>query len=76
MKDFNENIFELAEMARNNKVSVRFIELMPMGEGRKYKYIQGSAVIKKLEEKYGKFIKQITKAMAHVSTTKIIALKG
>ena len=38
MKDFNENIFELAEMARNNKVSVRFIELMPMGEGRKYKY--------------------------------------
>jgi len=44
-------------MARNNKVSVRFIELMPMGEGRKYKYIQGSAVIKKLEEKYGKFIK-------------------
>ena len=57
MKDFNENIFELAEMARNNKVSVRFIELMPMGEGRKYKYIQGSAVIKKLEEKYGKFIK-------------------
>ena len=42
-------------MARNNKVSVRFIELMPMGEGRKYKYIQGSAVIKKLEEKYNKY---------------------
>ena len=48
-----------------------------MGEGRKYKYIQGSAVIKKLEEKYGKFIKtELQKAMAHVSTTKIIALKG
>jgi cyclic pyranopterin phosphate synthase len=57
IKDFNENIFELAEIAKHNKISVRFIELMPMGEGRKYKYIQGSEVIKRLEEKYGKFEK-------------------
>lgn len=57
IKDFNENIFELAEIAKHNKISVRFIELMPMGEGRKYKYIQGSEIIKKLEEKYGKFEK-------------------
>lgn len=57
MKDFNENIFGLAEIAKNNKISVRFIELMPMGEGRKYKYIQGSEIIKILEEKYGEFIR-------------------
>ena len=43
----------LAELAKKNKLDVRFIELMPIGQGRAENGISGSWVLGKLKEAYG-----------------------
>ena len=56
-KNFNESeILALAELAKNESISVRFIELMPIGLGRELKAISKDEVIEILEKQYGKLI--------------------
>ena len=43
----------LAELAKKNKLDVRFIELMPIGQGRAENGISGAWVLGKLKEAYG-----------------------
>ena len=43
----------LAELAKKNKLDVRFIELMPIGQGRAEDGISGAWVLGKLKEAYG-----------------------
>ena len=40
-------------MAKKNKLDVRFIELMPIGQGRAENGISGAWVLGKLKEAYG-----------------------
>ena len=44
---------KLAELAKKNKLDVRFIELMPIGQGRAENGISGAWVLGKLKEAYG-----------------------
>lgn len=44
---------ELVELARNNPLDVRFIEMMPIGHGRQYRSISNAQLLEKLEERYG-----------------------
>ena len=54
-KDFNENeILGLAELAKNEPISIRFIEVMPIGLGRELKTISKNEMIEILEMHYGK----------------------
>lgn len=56
-RDFNENeLLKLATLAKELPVSVRFIEVMPIGMGRNLSTISQSEMIEKLEEQYGKLI--------------------
>ena len=50
----DENIVEMAAIARDNDVQVRFIEIMPLGEGRKYKLQTEEEMLWILEKSYGK----------------------
>ena len=51
-----ENFIKLAEIAKNNKVHVRFIEMMPIGYGKQFTFQGEEDIIKILEAKYGKMI--------------------
>lgn len=52
-KGVNEQeMFALAELARNQKLDVRFIELMPIGYGESQKGISNQDVLKALRKKY------------------------
>lgn len=54
-KNFNENeILGLAALAKNEPVSVRFIEVMPIGLGRDLQTISKNEMIEILETHYGK----------------------
>lgn len=46
MKDFNEDeIPDFADLARRHPIEVRFIELMPIGEGRRAQFLPARAVL-------------------------------
>lgn len=49
-----QNLAEIAGLAKNNPVHVRFIEMMPIGLGRNFAFKSESDVIKELEQVYGK----------------------
>lgn len=53
----NENIVDMATIARDNAVQVRFIEIMPLGEGRKFKLQTEDEMLEVLEKAYGKATK-------------------
>lgn len=54
MKGINENsIVDLGKITKKYNIDVRFIELMPMGEGKKYIGINNKEIYKELEEIYG-----------------------
>lgn len=54
-REFNENdIEEIALLARNYPVDVRFIELMPVGCGRNFHGISNDEILSRLENVYGK----------------------
>lgn len=56
-RDFNEDeLLKLATLAKELPVSVRFIEVMPIGMGRNLSTISQSEMIEKLEKQYGKLI--------------------
>ena len=53
IQDFNEDEIEsLVEFAIENKVALRFIELMPIGYGKSLKGFKNEDIKKKIEEKY------------------------
>lgn len=51
----NEDVFKLAELARTHNISVRFIEMMPIGYGKEFPFVEGEYLRKSLEERFGNF---------------------
>ena len=49
-----QNYIDLAELAVKYPVSVRYIELMPLGQGKAFNGVSSVDILKKLEDKYGK----------------------
>lgn len=49
----NQNVLELAELARNYSVHVRFIEMMPIGLGKQFEFCSEEYLLAGLEERYG-----------------------
>lgn len=47
-----QNLIEIAELARTHRIHVRFIEMMPVGLGKKYKGVKEETVKEELEKKY------------------------
>lgn len=53
MKDINENaIEELAKLTLNTQLDVRFIELMPIGQGKKFTGISNNDIYNRLEKTF------------------------
>lgn len=53
MKDINENaIEELAKLTLNSQLDVRFIELMPIGQGKKFTGISNNEIYDRLEKTF------------------------
>ena len=53
-QEFNENeLEEIAAIAKDKPVDVRFIELMPIGCGRAYHGIPSDEILRRLEKEYG-----------------------
>lgn len=53
LKEINENsILPLAELTKSNKIDVRYIELMPIGEGKKYQGLDNNEILKKIKNKF------------------------
>lgn len=54
MRDTNaDEICEIAALAKNQPIEVRFIEMMPIGKGRGYEEIGEEEMRRKLEDAYG-----------------------
>ncbi|MDO4594278.1 MAG: GTP 3',8-cyclase MoaA [Tissierellia bacterium] len=52
---FNEDeIIDLAKLAKVNELSVRFIELMPIGQAKKFKGVSRDYILDRLENEFGK----------------------
>jgi cyclic pyranopterin phosphate synthase len=49
-----EDIISIAGLAKNQRLSVRFIEMMPIGLGKNFSYYSEDKIIAILEEAYGK----------------------
>lgn len=48
-----QNLEEIAELAKDNKVHIRFIEVMPIGQGKKYQFLSEMQIIERLQKKFG-----------------------
>lgn len=48
-----QNIAEVAELAKNNPIHVRFIEMMPIGLGRNFTFTSEADVLQELKQAYG-----------------------
>lgn len=51
-----QNLEEIAGLAKDNKIHVRFIEVMPIGQGKNYKFLSETQIIEMLEKKYGEMM--------------------
>lgn len=51
----NQNVLELAELARKHKVHVRYIEMMPIGLGQQFQCMTEEVLLKELKERYGAY---------------------
>lgn len=49
-----QNLTEIAGLAKDNPVHVRFIEMMPIGLGKKFLFRSEEDIIRELEQTYGK----------------------
>ncbi len=49
----DEDVLEVAEMAQGKKLDVRFIELMPIGQGKLYTGISSDLILERLTLKHG-----------------------
>lgn len=52
IKGINENLEDLVKLAENKNIDIRFIELMPIGEGKNYKGIDNEEILKKLKKSF------------------------
>ena len=48
-----QNIAEVAELAKNNPVHVRFIEMMPIGLGKNFAFTSEADILQELKQAYG-----------------------
>ena len=56
IRDFNlREIVEIASFAKDREIDVRFIELMPIGFGKKYTQIDNDEILSILESHFGTF---------------------
>ena len=56
IRDFNlSELVEIASFAKDREIDVRFIELMPIGFGKKYKQIDNDEILSILESRFGTF---------------------
>lgn len=53
-QDRKQNWYPLAELARNQQVDVRFIEMMPIGYGRNFHPVPNGEILKNLQQRYGR----------------------
>lgn len=53
MKMEGQNVPELAKLAKNNPVSVRYIEMMPLGMGKQFEFLSEEQILSELEKCYG-----------------------
>lgn len=51
-----QNVLELAELARTYPVHVRFIEMMPIGLGKQFAFCSEEHLLDGLKQKYGSYI--------------------
>ncbi len=51
-----QNILDMAELARKYPVHVRYIEMMPIGLGKKFEFCSEDSILKGLQERYGDYI--------------------
>lgn len=51
----NQNVLELAELARQYPVHVRYIEMMPIGLGKQFDFCSEDSILQGLREKYGEY---------------------
>ncbi|MDO4581692.1 MAG: GTP 3',8-cyclase MoaA [Bacillota bacterium] len=55
-RGFNDDeLIEIAQLARHDPLAVRFIEVMPIGEGSQYQPIDNTEVLALLEARFGAF---------------------
>ena len=53
IKEINEDsIYQLADLTKKYNLDVRYIELMPIGEGKKYQGLNNNEILKKLKDRY------------------------
>lgn len=58
IKEHNlSEIVKIAAYSKNNNIDVRFIELMPIGDGKNYTGISNEVILGLLEDEYGSFKK-------------------
>ena len=56
IRDFNlRELVEIASFAKDREIDVRFIELMPIGFGKKYTQIDNDGILSILESRFGTF---------------------
>ena len=56
-KEENETEWKaLTELTRNRKLDVRFIEMMPIGYGKRFEPVYNEVLLKKLKEEYGELV--------------------
>ena len=56
IRDFNlRELVEIASFAKDREIDVRFIELMPIGFGKKYTQIDNDEILSILESRFGTF---------------------
>lgn len=51
-----QNLLDIVELAKNNPIHVRFIEMMPIGEGKQFKFLGEEEIKARIEAKFGKML--------------------
>lgn len=56
ISQFNEDeLLDFAELARQHVLDIRWIEMMPIGQGKRFETISNLQILKRLEQQYGTF---------------------
>ena len=50
----DQKLWDIAEIARDHNIHVRFIEMMPIGMGKEFPFLSRDEIIQMLESRYGK----------------------
>ncbi|MGN0293649.1 MAG: GTP 3',8-cyclase MoaA [Lachnospiraceae bacterium] len=50
----DQNLSEIASLAKDHRIHVRFIEMMPIGYGKNYRFVGEDEILGQLEAKFGK----------------------